>query len=111
MDRTQTFIKDCLFTKCLEDPEKPFNENRFQDTLLLLPTDGGLTSRLQRVVSFSFVNLDNLQKVSQLESADKHNLFSLNQRINKNSKIALREYIILTFFLCFFTEKLAMLLF
>lgn len=93
MDRTQTFIKECLFTKCLEDPEKPFNENRFQDTLLLLPTDGGLTSRLQRQQRKSKLNLDNLQKVSQLESADKQLEKRDYQRINKNSKIALREYI------------------
>ncbi|AJP88335.1 BDM_1a_G0004870.mRNA.1.CDS.1 [Saccharomyces cerevisiae] len=93
MDKTQTFIKECLFTKCLEDPEKPFNENRFQDTLLLLPTDGGLTSRLQRQQRKSKLNLDNLQKVSQLESADKQLEKRDYQRINKNSKIALREYI------------------
>ena len=93
MDRTQTFIKECLFTKCLEDPEKPFNENRFQDTLLLLPTDGGLTSRLQRQQRKSKLNLDNLQKVSQLENADKQLEKRDYQRINKNSKIALREYI------------------
>ncbi|CAD6600872.1 BAH_G0004440.mRNA.1.CDS.1 [Saccharomyces cerevisiae] len=93
MDRTQTFIKECLFTKCLEDPEKPFNENRFQDTLLLLPTDGGLTSRLQRQQRKSKLNLDNLQKTSQLESADKQLGKRYYQRINKNSKIALREYI------------------
>ncbi|CAI4289395.1 AKH_1a_G0004480.mRNA.1.CDS.1 [Saccharomyces cerevisiae] len=93
MDRTQTFIKECLFTKCLEDPEKPFNENRFQDTLLLLPTDGGLTSRLQRQQRKSKLNLDNLQKASQLESADKQLEKRDYQRINKNSKIALREYI------------------
>lgn len=93
MDRTQTFIKECLFTKCLEDPEKPFNENRFQDTLLLLPTDGGLTSRLQRQQRKSKLNLDNLQKASPLESADKQLEKRDYQRINKNSKIALREYI------------------
>ncbi|QHS71815.1 RNase P/RNase MRP complex subunit [Saccharomyces paradoxus] len=93
MDRTQTFIKECLFTKCLEDPEKPFNEKRFQDTLLLLPTDGGLTSKLQRQQRKSKLNLDNLQKASQSESVDKQLEKKNYRRINKNSKIALREYI------------------
>ncbi|CAI4055994.1 hypothetical protein SKDZ_02G3640 [Saccharomyces kudriavzevii ZP591] len=93
MDRAQTFIKECLFTKCLEDPEKPINENRLQDTLLLLPTDGGLTSRLQKQRKKSKLNLDNLQNVSQSKSEGEQLAKENYQKITKNSKIALREFI------------------
>lgn len=93
MDKAQTFIKECLFTKNLEDPEKPINENRLQDTLLLLPTDGGLTSRLQKQRKKSRLNLNNLQNISPSENENEQLKKENYQRINKNSKIALREFI------------------
>lgn len=88
MDSSQLFIKEQLFTRNFKNPEKPIKENRLQETLLLLPTDGGLSSRLKRTKSTLKITTDNLESTSK--SSLKHKDY---KRINDNSKIALRNYI------------------
>lgn len=87
MDRPQLFIKEHLLTRNFKNPEKPIEENRLQETLLLLPTDGGLSSRLKRSERSLKISADKLDKVRQ---DHKHRDY---KRINENSKIALKNYI------------------
>lgn len=89
MDRAQDFIKKCLFTKNFDDPNKPIAEKRLQETLLLLPTDGGNSSRLKRTKSALKISAHNLQNIT--EKPQKHSNY---RTINKNSKSALKEYIV-----------------
>ncbi|CCK73572.1 RNase P/RNase MRP complex subunit NDAI_0G05890 [Naumovozyma dairenensis CBS 421] len=88
MDKAQTFITDCLFTKNFDDPNKPISENRLQSTLLLLPTDGGLSSRLKRTRSKKQFTVEKLS--SQNSSSIRHPNY---RTINKNSRMAFKEYI------------------
>lgn len=89
MDRVQPFIKECLFTKNFDDPNKPIDEKRLQETLLLLPTDGGLASRLKRNKSKSHLDVTKINDESQRIGTKQPNY----RQINKNSKIAFKEYI------------------
>lgn len=84
MDRFQPFITQNLLTKSFNDPTKVLNENRLQETLLLLPTDGGMSSRLKQ--RNRKLNLANLEQ----ESGIRHPNY---RKINKNSKLALKEFI------------------
>lgn len=88
MDRSQLFIKEHLLTKNFKNPEKPLKENRLQETLLLLPTDGGLSSMLKRNKSMSKISTDNIE--GQAEQSNKHKDY---KRVNRNSKVALKNYI------------------
>ncbi|QLL33903.1 hypothetical protein HG536_0F02280 [Torulaspora globosa] len=88
MDRSQLFIKEHLLTKNFKNPEKPVKENRLQETLLLLPTDGGLSSRLKRSESLLKISADNLDG-----KAEQHHKHRDYKRINANSKVALKNYI------------------
>lgn len=87
MDAAQTFIKECLFTKNFDNPNKPIDENRLQSTLLLMPTDGGQTGRLIKSRSSLKINAANIN--SQGSSVKHPNYRS----INKNSKIAMRDFL------------------
>lgn len=87
MDKAQIFIKECLFTKNFENPNKPIDENRLQETLLLMPTDGGLSSRLKRNKSKLKINTENVG-LSRVKTEHPH-----YRTINKNSKITLSKYI------------------
>lgn len=88
MDRSQLFIKNCLLTRNFADPEKLIKENRLQDTLLLLPTDGGVSTRLKRNRSKLKISLNTLEKAAN--TSRKHKDY---KRVNKNSKAALKNYI------------------
>ncbi|QLQ78444.1 hypothetical protein HG537_0A06910 [Torulaspora globosa] len=88
MDKAQLFIKEHLLTRNFKNPEKPIEENRLQETLLLLPTDGGLSSRLKRSESSRKISTDKLK--GKVEQHHKHTDY---KRINTNSKIALKNYI------------------
>lgn len=88
MNQTQLFIKENLLTRNFTDVEKPLRENRLQDTLLLLPTDGGLSTRLKRNKSKLQISTDTLEKAGN--SFQKHKNY---KRINRNSKEALKTYI------------------
>ena len=89
MDEAQTFIKENLLTKCFTDPEKPIKEGRLDRTLLLLPTDGGLATRLHRAKSKTKLSIENLHNATRAGSIRQTNY----REINKNSKLALRNYI------------------
>ncbi|AEY98295.1 FAFR610Wp [Eremothecium gossypii FDAG1] len=83
MDRAQPFIKKCLLVKSFTDPSKPIDEKRLLDTLLLQPTDGGLSRHLKKRKA-------NLLKVDGSSMQVKHDNY---RNINKNSKVALRAFI------------------
>lgn len=91
MDRTQQFLKECLFTKNFEDPNKPISDNRLLDTLLILPTDGGVHRSLRRNKNKLKVTL------GTVEEADVANASSIKhpnyRRINQNARVALKDYI------------------
>ncbi|SMN20182.1 similar to Saccharomyces cerevisiae YBR257W POP4 Subunit of both RNase MRP and nuclear RNase P [Maudiozyma saulgeensis] len=87
MDKAQTFIKECLFTKNFDNPNKPIDEQRLQQTLLLMPTDGGLSTRLKRNKSSTKLTTNTLEGTSNNR---KHSSY---RTINRNSKGALRNYI------------------
>lgn len=88
MDRSQQFIKKCLLTKNFDDPNKPIAEKRLQETLLLLPTDGGLSTRLKKNRKKLRINANTLENV--VVKSNRHDDY---KRINKNSKVALKDYI------------------
>lgn len=92
MDRSQQFIKQCLFTKNFDNPNKPIDENRLRDTLIVIPTDGGVTQRLKQ--NRSKLSLANIGNVSSAGSAGdgkvKHPTY---KDINKNSKLAMKKHI------------------
>lgn len=88
MDRTQTFIKECLFTKNFNNPNKPIDDMRLKDTLLLSPTDGGVSTRLKKNKSKLNITVSNIE-ASVTKSSNHPNY----RRINKNSKQALKNYI------------------
>ncbi|CAR30498.1 RNase P/RNase MRP complex subunit [Lachancea thermotolerans CBS 6340] len=84
MNREQTFITEQILAKSLPTAEKAVDENRLQDTLLLLPTDGGLSSRLKKKNG----------KLRLLSGEHiKNSTHSAYREINKNSKHALKSYI------------------
>ncbi|AET38068.1 RNase P/RNase MRP complex subunit Ecym_2329 [Eremothecium cymbalariae DBVPG len=83
MDRVQPFIKECILSKSFTDPSKPIHDKRLLDTLMLQPTDGGSGRRLRK-------RKVNLLDVSGSNMQVKQDNYS---NINKNSKIALKEYI------------------
>ena len=84
MNRDQSFITDCLLTKSLPNAAKVLDENRLQETLLLLPTDGGVSTRLKK-------KSGKLRLLSEGHSkGPPHRAY---REIMKNSKIALKEYI------------------
>lgn len=85
MDKAQPFLTNCLLTKSFTDPNKPIKENRLTETLLLLPTDGGLSSRLKKTRK-SRINL--LEEKGSVSSKQPN-----YREINKNSKLVLKEYI------------------
>ncbi|CAB4253269.1 similar to Saccharomyces cerevisiae YBR257W POP4 Subunit of both RNase MRP and nuclear RNase P [Maudiozyma barnettii] len=87
MDKAQSFIKECLFTKNFDNPNKPIDEQRLQQTLLLMPTDGGLSTRLKRYKSSTKLTATNIEGNS---NNHKHPNY---RTVNKNSKSALRNYI------------------
>lgn len=91
MNRSQHFIKDYLFTKNFEDANKPIAEHRLQETLLILPTDGGVSAALKKdkkklkITTGTLVNADTAATASI-----KHPNY---RNINKNARIALKAYI------------------
>lgn len=87
MDRTQDFIKQCLFTKNFNNPNKPIDENRLRDTLIVNPTDGGVSQRLKQNKSKFSLSTENIVSTN---NKIKHPTY---HDINKNSKIAMKEYI------------------
>lgn len=91
MDKTQAFIRDNLFSRSFDNPNKPIDEKRLQETLLIAPTDGGLSYKVRKQQkSKSSLNLGTLHNtVNKNENYLKKNY----KDINKNSKIALKEYI------------------
>ncbi|CAR26407.1 ZYRO0B08954p [Zygosaccharomyces rouxii] len=91
MDRTQQFIKECLFTKNFEDPNKPISDNRLQETLLILPTDGGVHQSLRRNKSKLKVTIGT---VAEADAAAASSIKHPNYRkITKNARVALKDYI------------------
>lgn len=87
MDRTQEFIKKCLFTKNFDNPDKPIDENRLRDTLIVVPTDGGVSQRLKQNKSRLSLSAANLVAT---DGKIKHPSY---RDINKNSKIAMKNHI------------------
>ena len=91
MDRSQHFIKDCLFTKTFEDPNKPIAENRLQETLHILATDGGVSAALRKskkklkITTGTVLNADNAA-VASIKHPNYRN-------IKSNARIALKNYI------------------
>ncbi|GAV52386.1 hypothetical protein ZYGR_0AG03770 [Zygosaccharomyces rouxii] len=91
MDRTQQFLKECLFTKNFEDPNKPISDNRLVDTLLILPTDGGVHQSLRRNKSKFKVTVGTVEEAdAAVASSIKHPNY---RKINKNARVALKDYI------------------
>lgn len=88
MDKAQEFIKQCLFVKNFDDPNKPIDEGRLRDTLLILPTDGGVTSRLKQNRSSLKLTSDNI--IKNAGGKIRHDNY---KTINKNSKRALQDFI------------------
>ncbi|CCF55528.1 hypothetical protein KAFR_0A00900 [Kazachstania africana CBS 2517] len=86
MDKTQAFIKDNLLVKNFNNPDKPIDEKRLQDTLLILPTDGGLTSKLRRSRTKLRLNTDNIESYNKT----KHPRY---RTVTKSSKVAFKNYI------------------
>ncbi|SCV03807.1 LAMI_0H11122g1_1 [Lachancea mirantina] len=84
MDRIQPFVRDHLLSRSFDDPDRLFRDKRVQETLLLLPTDGGLASRLKKRKSGTSL----LHR--QANQVPKHANY---RKINQNSKKALSEYI------------------
>ncbi|SCV05165.1 LANO_0H01486g1_1 [Lachancea nothofagi CBS 11611] len=84
MNRGPSFITECILTKSAPNAGKLLDENRLQETLLLLPTDGGIASRLK-----------NQNKKLRLltESRSKTAPHRGYRQINKNAKKTLKEYI------------------
>lgn len=91
MDRTQQFLKECLFTKNFDDPNKPISDNRLLDTLLILPTDGGIHQSLKRNKSKLKVTAGTLEEAdAAAASSIKHPNY---RKISKNARIAFKDYI------------------
>lgn len=91
MDRTQQFLKECLFTKNFEDPNKPISDNRLQETLLILPTDGGVFQSLRRNKKKLKITTG---RIAESDAADASSIKHPNyRRINKNARVALWDYI------------------
>ncbi|CCK70529.1 RNase P/RNase MRP complex subunit KNAG_0E02700 [Huiozyma naganishii CBS 8797] len=87
MDRAQEFIKSCLFTKSFINPDKPIEENRLRETLLVLPTDGGLSSRLKH-------NRSKLKLTAENITSTNNKIRHPNYKsVSKNAKIAMKAYI------------------
>ncbi|SCU80871.1 LAFA_0C01552g1_1 [Lachancea sp. 'fantastica'] len=84
MNRGPSFVTECILTRSSSNAAKLLEENRLQDTLLLLPTDGGIASRLKK----SKKNF-RLLKDSQAKPAPNRGY----REITKNAKSALKEYI------------------
>ncbi|AMD19312.1 HBR411Cp [Eremothecium sinecaudum] len=83
MDRIQPFITNCILARSFTNPSKPIDDKRLLETLMIQPTDGGLSNRLRK----RKVNL--LAEDGSLLQVKHENY----KTINKNSKVALREYI------------------
>ncbi|CUS21071.1 LAQU0S02e05226g1_1 [Lachancea quebecensis] len=84
MNKEQSFITEQILTKSLPIAKMAVDENRLQDTLLLLPTDGGLSSRLKKKNGkLRLLNEEHIQNSTHSAYRD----------ISKNSKHALRNYI------------------
>lgn len=83
MDRAHAFIKNCILSKSFSDPSKPIEDNRLLETLMIQSTDGGLSNKLRK------------KKINLLVAdGSKLQVKHANYRtVNKNSKIALKEYI------------------
>lgn len=102
MDKAQEFIKQCLFVKNFDDPNKPIDEERLRDTLLILPTDGGVSSRLKQNRSSLKLTSDNIMK------KDNGKITQDNYKtINKNSKRALQHFINQNRSVCSTVKKIA----
>lgn len=86
MDRIQPFIEECLFTKCFDNPRKPINENRLTQTLFLMPTDGGLSTKLRKKSKAKLLHSSSMGGSAGL----KHPNY---KAVNKNSRVLLKEYI------------------
>lgn len=85
MDRVQPFIEECLFTKCFDNPSKPIDENRLTQTLFLMPTDGGVATKLRKK--------NKLQLIPSTSGGGAPEFKQDNYRsVNKNSRVILKEY-------------------
>ncbi|SCU97244.1 LAME_0F19042g1_1 [Lachancea meyersii CBS 8951] len=84
MNRGPSFITECILTRSCPNADKLLDENRLQDSLLLLPTDGGLASKLKK---------SNNKLRLLAESETKPAPHRGYREINKNAKTALKEYI------------------
>ncbi|CCE66101.1 hypothetical protein TPHA_0O01330 [Tetrapisispora phaffii CBS 4417] len=91
MDRAQTFVKECLLSRNFDNPNKPIEEGRLQETLLLLPTDGGITSNLKKNKSKQKLTIENIHTHA---SKDHGEYKQDNYRtIKKNARVELHDYI------------------
>lgn len=84
MNRGPSFVTECILTRSSSNAAKLLEENRLQDTLLLLPTDGGVASKLKK----SKKKLGLLTESRSKPAPDRG-----YRDINKNAKGALKEYI------------------
>ncbi|CCH61005.1 hypothetical protein TBLA_0D05110 [Henningerozyma blattae CBS 6284] len=89
MDKTQTFIKDYLFSRNFDDPNKPFDDKRFNEKLLIIPTDGGLFIKLRKKKKQNKLSVEKIEN-SKIFHKENHENY---KQINKNSKKSLKEYI------------------
>lgn len=90
MDRAQSFIKECLFSRNFENPNKPIDEKRLQSTLLLLPTDGGVSNKLKRNRSKFKITSQNIDSDIGLDSTAKQPNY---REISKNARSSLHDYV------------------
>lgn len=97
MDKAQDFINNNLLTKCFNDPKNEIDEGRLLDTLMLLPTDGGSTSRIKKIIEKRTRLHDTKvkNKVPNSEPIDYDKYKQANyKKINKRSKQSLKDFII-----------------
>ncbi|KAG0672175.1 RNase P/RNase MRP complex subunit [Maudiozyma exigua] len=87
-EATQSFIKQCLFTKNFNNPSKPIHDNRLVSTVLLTPTDGGQVKKLRKS--------KNPMRIKSFFSYERRTLNKSHpnyRRTMKRSKNSLKQYI------------------
>ncbi|SCU86914.1 LADA_0E00980g1_1 [Lachancea dasiensis] len=85
MNSGPSFITECILNRSAPNAHKLMEESRLQETLLLLPTDGGVASKLKMAKGKKM----NLLTEVHHKSAPHRGY----REINKNAKSSLNEYI------------------
>lgn len=83
-------VKEIL-AENFDDPIKPVTERRLENTLLLLPTDGGNTSRSKKLgKKRRKLNVESLVSETKSQETIREQDYS---RIKKNAKVSFKDYI------------------